>query len=212
MPVCTACMPYGITLKRAGPELARIMKRLEERHASREFLLKNSRETVALCSRSIISTHKGDIKQGVRQCEQARAMLKEQKRRATGDLRTYLAMPEQELTEAACLIAVVQNKSIPTSRLLGVSEAPYVLGLLDAIGEMKRMVLDMLRAGRIDEAVRVFGISVDLYDELSGFVVYNNSVRDIRKKIDAARITIDSVRDAVTRTATMDTASEKTGL
>ena len=191
-------MAGGQTLKRARLDLARIMKLLEKRHADREFLLKNARETVGLCGRSIISMHRGDVKKGIIQFEQACALLKEHRRKARGELHSYLAVSEQELAEAACLIAVVQNRGIPTSKSLGVTEVPYVLGLLDAIGEMKRLTLDTLRAGRRSEAERVFGVAVNLYDELSGFAIYSNSVKDIRKKLDMARITIDGMRMAVT--------------
>ena len=108
-----------------------------------------------------------------------------------------LVVPEQEITEAACLIAVVRRKRIPTPRMLGVADIPYVLGLLDAIGEMKRLTLDMMRSGRTGEAERIFEITVEMYDELAGFAVYGNSVKDVRKKIDVARITIDGMRSVV---------------
>ena len=34
----------------------------------------------------------------------------------------------------------------------------YVLGLLDCIGELKRMVFDKIRIGEIDEAIRIFEV------------------------------------------------------
>ena len=189
------------TLKKMSSELGRIMKGLESNHADREFLLKNTREVVNLCGRAIISVHSGDVDHGVRQLEQARTQLKRYRKRAAGGLRVHLAVAEQELTEAACLICVVRGKSIPSAKALGVTDTAYVLGLLDLIGELKRITLEMLRAGRPDEARRIFEIAVGMYDELSGFAIYGNSVRDIRKKIDSARITIDGMRTVITSDA-----------
>ena len=185
------------TLSDVRPEMVRIMKHLEDNHTDREFLLKGTRDAVRLCSRAIISTHNGDVANGTTKLKEARRMLKEYKPRAAGELKMHITIVEQEITEASCLIAVTQGKKIPTARSLGVSDAPYLLGLLDAIGELKRMTLDMIRGDRRDEALRIFDITVEMYDELAGFAVFGNSVREIRKKIDSARITIDGMREAV---------------
>lgn len=187
------------TLKRIKPELASIMNEFEESHTAREFLLKNTRQTINLCSRAIISVHRGDVRQGIEQCREARALLKKHRQKATPKLREYIAMSEQEMTEASCLIAIVQKKSIPTSKSLGVSSESYVLGLLDAIGELKRLTLNMMRTKQNSEAVRIFDIAVEMYDELSGFAIYSNSIKDIRKKVDVARIMIDGMSSAITK-------------
>ena len=187
-------MKDGAELKYVETELCRIMDLFEKNHTSREFLLQNTRKTVNMCSRSIVSVHKGDLEEGIRCFEAAHSLLKQHRLKATSDMRRYLYMSEQELTEAACLLAVYQKKRIPSPRSLSVSDEPYVLGLLDSIGELKRLTLDMLRAGNTDEANRIFDVTVKLYDELYGFAVYANSVKDLRKKIDAARIMIDGMR------------------
>lgn len=188
-------------LKKTSSELDRIMENLESNHANREFLLRNAREVTNLCGRAIISVHSGDVDHGMRQFEQARTLFRRYRKKATGGLRVHLAVAEQELTEAACLICVVRGRAMPSAKALGVTDTAYVLGLLDLIGELKRIALEMLRAGRPDEARRIFEIAVGMYDELSGFAVYGNSVRDIRKKIDSARITIDGMRTVITSDA-----------
>ncbi len=173
------------------------MNILEERHTNREFLLRNSRDIVRMCSVAIVSVHTGDIARGIEHLDNARLLLSQYRPKAEGGLRMYLSVPEQEITEAACLIAVVRKESIPSRESLLVAEEPYVLGLLDCVGELKRLTLDMIRAGNIAEANRIFDITVGLYDGLSGFALYGNTVKDIRKKIDAARIMIDGMRAVV---------------
>ena len=49
--------------------------------------------------------------------------------------------PEQEFVEAACLIAVVEKKDIPSDKKLAVMPESYVLGLLDCVGELKEEFL-----------------------------------------------------------------------
>lgn len=53
-----------MTLKKVKPTLNKISKSLGETQDRREFLLKNTREVIILCSRSIIAIHKGDLNTG----------------------------------------------------------------------------------------------------------------------------------------------------
>ena len=53
-----------MALKNVKPSLNKIAKSLGEVQDAREFLLKNTREIIVLCSRSIIAVHKGDMKTG----------------------------------------------------------------------------------------------------------------------------------------------------
>ncbi|MHA7734546.1 RNA-binding protein [Nitrosopumilus sp. S6] len=187
-----------MTLKNVKPSLNKIAKSLGNVQDSREFLLKNTREIIILCSRSIIAVHKNDTKTGKSNLKKAEMLLKKYKRKATGDLRRYIITPEQEFVEAACLIAVVEKKEIPSDKKLGVMPESYVLGLLDCIGELKRMTFDKIRIGEIEEATRIFEIMENLYLQLYTFSMYDKVVKEARRKIDVNRILVDDVRSAIT--------------
>lgn len=188
----------SITLKNVKPSLNKIVKSLESIQETREFLLKNTREVIILCSRSIIAVHKGDLKTGKNNLKQADKLLKKYKKKATGGLRRYLITPEQEFVEAACLIAIVEKKEIPSDKKLAVMPESYVLGLLDCVGELKRMVFDKIRIGKIDEATRIFEVMENLYLHLYTFSLYDKVVKEARRKIDVNRILVDDVRSAIT--------------
>jgi len=187
-----------MTLRNVKPALNKIAKSLEKIQDAREFLLKNSREIIILCSRAIIAVHKGDLKVGKNYLKQAETLLKKYKKKAIVELRRYLITPEQEFVEAACLIAIVEKKEIPLDKKLGVMPESYVLGLLDCIGELKRMVFDKIRIGEIDEATRVFDVMEDLYLDLYNFSMYDKVVKEARRKIDVNRILVEDVRSAIT--------------
>ncbi|HJL67755.1 MAG TPA: RNA-binding protein, partial [Nitrosopumilus sp.] len=106
--------------------------------------------------------------------------------------------PEQEFVEAACLIAIIGEKEIPSDKKLAVMPESYVLGLLDCIGELKRNVFDKIRIGQIDDATRVFEIMEDLYLQLYTFSMYDKVVKEARRKIDVNRILVDDVRSVIT--------------
>ena len=187
-----------MTLKNVKPSLNKIAKSLENVQDSREFLLKNTREIIILCSKSIIAVHKGDLKTGKNNLRYADKLLKKYKKKAVGQLRRYLITPEQEFVEAACLIAIVEKKEIPSDKKLSVMPESYVLGLLDCVGELKRRVFDEIRVGDIDEATRVFEVMENLYLHLYTFAMYDKVVKEARRKIDVNRILVDDVRSAIT--------------
>ncbi len=59
-------------LKNVKTSLQKISKSLESVHNSREYLIKNTREVVILCSQSIIAIHKGDLKTAHKKVQQAK--------------------------------------------------------------------------------------------------------------------------------------------
>ncbi len=187
-----------MTLKNVKPSLSKIAKDLESVQDAREFLLKNTREIIILCSKSIIAVHKGDLTVGKNNLKQAEILLKKYKKKATGGLERYLITPEQEFVEAACLIAIVEKKEIPSDEKLAVMPESYVLGLLDCVGELKRQVFDKIRTDEIDEATRIFEVMENLYLQLYTFSMYDKVVKEARRKIDVNRILVDDVRSVIT--------------
>ena len=187
-----------MTLKNVKPSLDRIGKSLAGVQDNREFLLKNTREIIILCSRAIISIHKGDLKTAKKNLKQADLLIKKYRKKAISDLHRYLITSEQEFVEAACLLAIVEGKEIPTDKKLKVSGEGYVLGLLDCVGEMKRMVFDKIRTGDIDEALRIFEVMETLYLHLYPFSMYDKVLKEARRKVDVDRILVDDTRGAVT--------------
>ncbi|MBI2643495.1 MAG: RNA-binding protein [Nitrosarchaeum sp.] len=187
-----------MTLKNVKPSLNKIAKSLSEVQDAREFLLKNTREIIILCSKSIISVHKEDMKSAKNNLKQADVLLKKYKKKATPDLRRYMITPEQEFVEAASLIAIVEKNEIPSEKQLDVMPESYVLGLMDCVGELKRMIFDKIRIGDIDNASRVFEIMENLYLHLYPFSMYDKVVKEARRKIDVDRILVDDARGAIT--------------
>jgi translin len=187
-----------MTLKNVKTSLDKISKSLADVQDDREFLLKNTREIIILCSRAIISVHKGDLKTAKKNLAEVDLLLKKYRKKATSNLRRYLITSEQEYVEAACLLAVVEGREIPSDKKLKVMEESYVLGLLDCVGELKRMIFDKIRIGDTNNALRIFDIMENLYLHLYPFSMYDKVVKEARRKIDVNRILVDDVRGAIT--------------
>lgn len=187
-----------MTLNNLKPTLNKISKTLEGIQDAREFLLKNTREVIILCSRTIISIHKEDLKSAKSSMSKAESLLKKYQKKATGDLRRYIITAEQEFVEAACLVAIFEKKEIPNDKKLNVLPESYVLGLLDCVGELKRMIFDKIRNGEVNEASRIFEIMENMYLNLYTFSMYDKVVKEARRKIDVNRILVEDARGAIT--------------
>ena len=192
------CSYSRMTLKNVKSSLDKISKSLSNIQENREFLLRNSREIIILCSRSIISIHKGDLKTAKKNLSRADLLLKKYRKKAISDLRRYLITSEQEFVEAACLLAIVEGREIPSDKKLKVLEESYVLGLLDCVGELKRRIFDKIRIGEINDALKIFDIMENLYLHLYPFSMYDKVVKEARRKIDVDRILVEDVRGAIT--------------
>jgi translin len=187
-----------MALKNVKSSLQGISKSLQASNASREFLIKNTRDVVILCSHSIIAAHKGDLRLAREKIKKAEAVLKVNQKKAKNNFKKYLITPEQEFVEAHSFLAIVENKEIPSLKSLKVSEGSYILGLLDCIGELKRFVLDNIRNDQLKKADRIFNVMENLYQALYPFAMYDKIVKETRRKLDVNRILVEETRAVIT--------------
>ena len=187
-----------MALKNVKSSLKGISKSLKTSNESREFLIKNTRDVVILCSHSIIAAHKGDLKLARQKIKKAESVLKVNQKKAKNEFQKYLITPEQEFVEAHSFLAIVENKDIPSLKSLKVSEEAYILGLLDCIGELKRFVLDNIRNGELKKADRIFNVMENLYQTLYPFAMYDKIVREARRKLDVNRVLVEETRAVIT--------------
>ena len=178
--------------------LGKIEARLKEIEERREKILKDMRTITLNASKAIISVHAKRKKTAEHLLEESRKVLIETAKIAGNDLQKYLIQPAAEYVEASITIAISEKKAIPTQDELDVDDIPYLLGILDAVGEIKRMVYDRLREGRVKEAIRLFKAMEDIYASLTPFAAYDHIVQGIRRKTDIARVLIEDTRAIVT--------------
>ena len=178
--------------------LEEIDKSLKDVQDRREKLIKGTRDAVMLCSKSIVAMHHSQLEDANKKMDQAKAMLEEFRKYARQDLYRYIAVAEQELVEAYALRSVIDYKPIPSIEQLGVIGESYLTGLLDCVGEIKRLVYDRMRSGKEQDAERLFVTMEEIYNAIYPFAVYDNIVSGLRKKLDVARMLIEDIRATVT--------------
>lgn len=183
-------------------EVRRSIKDLEAHFSDqlerRDRLLKESRDVITSSSRAIISVHQGKMKDATRELSEARALLNSLKKSGGGPVSRYLISPETEYVEASAVLALAQGKTIPSRDALGASPEAYLLGLLDTVGELKRLVLDSIMGGKMTKAKGYFAIMENLYSVCSPMAVYDHVVNGTRRKIDVARMLVEDTRGLMT--------------
>ncbi len=175
-----------------------ISKELDDIRNRREIVLKGSRDVISLSSKSVVAMHTENKPLARALLKDARRKLVRLRKEARQDLTKYLVSPETEYVEAEVLFSIITKRRIPGFRSLSVNEASYILGLLDAIGEIKRLILDSIRVGKTDEASDLFSIAEGLYIMISPFASFDKIAGGTRRKLDVARVLVENSRAVVT--------------
>lgn len=178
--------------------LKKISSQLDDVEHRREVLIKGTRGVIMKCSKSIMALHRGLLEDAAKLLEEAKTELSSLRAHTRGDLERYLINAEQEFVEAYQLKCVYEKTSLAGIDDLNVATSSYLLGLLDSIGEIKRMIYDNLRTERTSDALKLFALMEDLYGSIYPFAVYDNIVPGIKRKLDVAKLLIENARSTLT--------------
>jgi translin len=171
------------------------LKSIEER---REKLITGTRKVILLCGKSIVDLHRNDIQEGEKKIEEARLLLNEFRPYAKTDLQRYMTDAEQEFVEASMLKSICKGSPLPLREDLNVSGPSYITGILDTIGEIKRLVYDRMRTSQTTDVIRLFSLMQELYNAVYVLGVYDNLIPGLRRKLDISKMITEDVRAAVT--------------
>jgi len=179
-------------------EVRKSLKSMEGSFSSqlerRDRVLKDSRDVISACSRAIISVHTGKMKEAEKEWAAAKSLLASLKKTSGGSSSRYLVSPEAEFVEASAVIALAKDREVPSMDALGASPEAYLLGLLDTVGELKRLVLDSILQRKLARARKYFDVMEELYSLCSPLAVYDHVVNGARRKIDVARMLVEDTR------------------
>ena len=178
-------------------ELTKLQQQLTEYDRTREKLLELSRKTTRLAGWAIIQIHRGQI-------PKARMTLKDAEQSVTEIVNLFDERSElkqsgftivalQEFSEAKILFGFVTKQRVLSQRDVGVSWMPYLLGLLDFIGELRRMTMDHLKAGNLKEAQGTFESMEAIFEDLVS-LDRTSIVPTFRRKMDVAKKLVEITR------------------
>jgi translin len=185
-------------LSNVQADVEKINKKFKDIEERRNAIIKGTRDATILCSKAIVSMHAHKKNESIENIEKAKKLLQQFKKMGKEDLQKYLYVAEQEFVEAYCLFSIIENSVIPSMKSLEVSDISYVMGLLDCIGEIKRMIIDKIRLEGTSDINTLFELMDKIYGIIYPLAVYDNLMPGLRRKLDVSRILIENVRAILT--------------
>jgi translin len=180
----------------------RLREEFERKNAVRETCLAKSREVVRASANAIRHIHRGDSDGARSLLEQARQAVEEMKAQAAGFGGVYYAGyvhdSQKEYVEAACCLSLIEDQPLPEPEELGVEFPAYLNGLGEAVGELRRHILDRIRRGEIPEAERKLQLADDVFYALTLFDFPEPLTGGLRRTVDAMRGILERTRGDVT--------------
>jgi translin len=181
-----------------------IRKRLDAKSAAREKGLRSSRQAIRECANSIRATHRGEMNLAQELMTAARQSLDA----ARGAMEPFhdiyyagfLQDAEKEYAEARSTFALINDEEVPPPEELNVGDAPYLNGLSEAIGELRRNILDIMRKGQLERGEELLGAMDDIYYVLVSMDYPDAMTGGLRRSTDVARSIMERTRGDISLT------------
>lgn len=189
-----------ITQLRATAETAR--QSLADTDTARERALRLSREMIRHCADSIRAIHRGEFDSASALISSAAALVDESgallQEHPEVYFTGYMQDALKEYVEANAVLAFIQGKPLPTPEDLQVGAAPYLGGLADTVGELRRHILDKLRHDDFDGCERALALMDEIYTILVTMDFPDAVTRGLRRSTDMVRGILERTRGDLT--------------
>jgi translin len=175
---------------------------LERKNAAREQVLRWSRELVRVCANSIRAVHRHDFPKAealVREASDLHAQICNTLEDMADIYWTgYVQDAQKELVEACATFALVRGSPLPDPLSLGVAPGPFLNGLAEAVGELRRYVLDLLRRGEMEGCERLLESMDEIYALLVTIDYPDALTGGLRRTTDSTRGIVEKTRGDLT--------------
>ena len=181
---------------------------LDARFEAREKAITESRKVIRSAANAIRSLHRSEW-------DEADLLIEDSGSRLTSINQALVGHPElmshavvldaaKEYAEARITRAVFVGDPIPDFNDLEMDPIPYLHGLGEAVGEMRRRMLDLLRADRLDEAGTLLEQMDTIVDQLAEVDYPDGMTNGLRRTTDIARSLVERSRADLTATVVQE--------
>ncbi len=175
---------------------------LDATNAAREHALPLCRAAIRHAANSIRAAHRREFDDA--------AALRDQSGAAVGEAAAALAdFPrvmhagfvhdaQKEYVEASITLALIAGEPLPSVADLDVQGPAYLHGLAESVGELRRHLLDSMRADAIDECERALVQMEEIYALLVTVDFPDALTSNLRRATDVARSLVERTRGDLT--------------
>lgn len=180
----------------------RIRESFERKNEIRDDALTQSRNLIRHAARAIRAIHRGDTELAQEHLAEADELTAALRLGLADDPDLYFTGYTQdglkEFCEAHLTVATILNHEWPSPEDLQVEYATYLNGMSEVVGELRRRIMDLMRAGHSPEVERLLEVMDDIYAQLVTMDYPDALTYGLRRRTDIARSIIERTQADVT--------------
>ncbi len=193
-------------MNRLTDNLSSIVERIRviflAKDAAREKALPLCRESIRYSSNAIRTMHRREFTQAKDQLKSAQSRLKEAEQAITSCEELYhtgfLRDAQKEFAEASITLALITGEPLPGHDQLGIDPAAYLNGMGEAVGELRRYLLDSIRQGDLSISEQLLSAMDDIYSILITIDFPDAITGGLRRTTDMVRGVVERTRSDLT--------------
>lgn len=182
--------------------LPRILDHFAAKNTARETALAASRAIIRHSANAIRAVHRGEFTTAEQLLAEAASVRNGAVASLEGHADVYhagfLHDAQKEYAEARATLALVSGAPLPSPEAIGVEYPAYLNGIAEAIGELRRWMLDRLRAGDQSRAEEILTAMDDIYSALTLIDFPDAMTGNLRRTTDQARGILERTRGDLT--------------
>ncbi len=198
--------------------LKKMIEYFDSQAEIRERALEASRATIRASARAIAATHRGERKEAdaflveAKEGLDALAKIVESEPEMAGS--GHVLSAQQEYGEAIIVKGIINEGKLVAPEELGIHYRAYLAALADAAGELRRHILDKIRANDVEGAEAALKVIEKIFEMLMEFDYADAVLPGMRRKQDMVRQLLERTRGDLTlalRQQRLEQALERRG-
>lgn len=170
---------------------------------ARENTLRLCREVIRYSANAIRAIHRQEKTQAEQLLASAYTLLKE----LTHDILDkhndlvhtgFVHDAQKEFAEASITMSIINARLLPEPETLGISYSAYLNGMGEAVGELRRYLLDSLRQNDLSRCEELLAAMDDIYGTLVTMDYPDAITHGLRRTTDSVRGTLEKTRGDLT--------------
>ncbi|HLD88601.1 MAG TPA: hypothetical protein VI894_00190 [Candidatus Nanoarchaeia archaeon] len=179
-------------------DFEKIRHTLETMEASREEVIKESRDVIRLSKQLIYALHRDDLKKAGELAGNIKKKFDEVKEKALKSHELLysgsLKAAAQEYVEAVAYYIYITQGRLATHKELDVDATHYLLGLADLTGELSRKAVNDSIKEKFENVSRIKELVSGIYAE---FLKIDIRESELRRKYDSIKYNLKAIEDLV---------------
>lgn len=173
-----------------------------QKNQAREISLSRMREVIRASANTIRAVHRHEFDRAQQLLDEARQALDSATSAVSdyGDVRYagFIHDAQKEYTEASTVFALLSGQPLPGPNEVGVDWPAYLNGLGEAVGELRRFLLDNLRRGDVGSGEALLQAMDSIYDVLVTIDYPDAMTGGLRRTTDVTRGILEKTRGDLT--------------